>query len=175
MSVTAFGRGSGPMPRLTGALNVSVLESYDSALPYSALGSVDLTSYLSTLLPANSHYVTPLASNQYYFSARGAYRVDNISSTNLSVNYRYPIGRAELFAEAQMLNVFNRQGVANPAFINTTVNSADTSSSYAPFNPFTDKPVLGVNYALSPTFGKPVSSSAYQQPRLYRFSFGARF
>ncbi|HSP13629.1 MAG TPA: TonB-dependent receptor [Thermoanaerobaculia bacterium] len=177
-----------PMPRVLGALNISLLQSYDSALPYSAVQNVDLTSYLGTLLPANSRYVGAPAARQYYFSKRGEFRVDNINSTNLSLNYRYPISRFELYGEAQMLNVFNADGVALPGSIRTTVSTANTSSNFAPFNPFTDTPkecpqgtagatckAGGYNFQKAADFGKPTSSAAYQQPRLWRASFGVRF
>jgi len=43
------------------------------------------------------------------------------------------------------------------------------------FNPYTETPVLGVNYTLSPTFGQPTNKDAYQVPRTYRFAVGVRF
>ena len=43
------------------------------------------------------------------------------------------------------------------------------------FNPFTDKPVAGVNYQFDTNFGKPTNKDAYQTPRTYRFAVGVRF
>ncbi len=178
-----------PLPRVFGALNVSLLQNYDSATPYSAIGTLDMSSFASSLLPANSKYVAPNLSPQYYFSKRGQYRLDNISSTDISLNYRYPISRFEIFGEAQMVNVFNNDGVQfGGTAIRTTVNTAYTSGNFAPFNPFTDTPkecpqgtpgatckAGGFNFQKAADFGKPVSSAAYQQPRLWRFSVGLRF
>jgi hypothetical protein len=57
-------------------------------------------------------------------------------------------------------------------------------ASLAKFNPFTDKPVEGVNWAKDPNFGKPNNPDAYgnatslnpdQVPRTYRFAVGLRF
>ncbi len=175
-----------PMPRVLGALNISVLQNYDSGTPYSVVGTVDVSPYFDKLLPAGSKYVAAPASRTYYFSKRGEFRYDDVTSTNLSLNYRYPISRVELFAEAQMLNVFNRASVVS---VNTSVSSADTSSNFAPFNPFTDTPkecpqgtaaatckAGGYNYQKSSAFGTPNSQTgSFQTPRTWRVSFGARF
>ena len=45
----------------------------------------------------------------------------------------------------------------------------------APFNPFTDTPVKGVNWDLNPNFGTPLNAFAYTSPRIVRFSVGLRF
>ena len=44
-----------------------------------------------------------------------------------------------------------------------------------PFNPFTDKPVEGVNYVKASNFGQATSFFGYQASRTYGFSVGARF
>jgi outer membrane receptor for ferrienterochelin and colicin len=180
-----------PMPHILGALNITALQNFDSGQPYSAVQLIDISSYADQLLK-NSTYVAPPTEPQYYFSKRGAYRLDDVSSTNLSVNYRYPISRLELFAEGQVLNVFNRQTIAVPptggTAVNTTVNTADTSSNFLPFNPFTDTPkecpqgtpgadckAMGANWQKSAAFGTAASSTSYQLPRTYRVSFGLRF
>ncbi len=174
-----------PMPAVLGALNISALQNYDSGLPYSAVQLIDLSSYEPSLLPANSRYVSPNFEPQYYFSKRGQFRMDNVSSTDLSLNYRYPISRVEIFGEAQMLNVFNAQTITT---VNTSVSTADTSGSFLPFNPFTDTPVecpqgtatatcktMGANWEKGVNFGKASSTTSYQLPRTYRFSVGVRF
>ena len=43
------------------------------------------------------------------------------------------------------------------------------------WNPLTETPVLGTNYTLSPSFGRPTNKDAYQTPRTYRFAVGVRF
>jgi outer membrane receptor for ferrienterochelin and colicin len=180
-----------PMPRVLGALNISLLQNYDSGLPYSAVSTVDLSDYADTLLKGTTYVAAP-TSPQYYFSKRGAFRLDDVSSTNVSLNYRYPISRVELYAEGQMLNVFNRQTITT---VNSAVNTADTSTSFKAFNPFTDAPkecpqfkpdgvtptpgsecfAIGANWQKGASFGKASSSTSYQTPRTYRVSFGLRF
>jgi outer membrane receptor for ferrienterochelin and colicin len=173
-----------PMPNVLGALNISLLQNFDSGLPYSAVQLIDIGNYADDLLK-NTTYVAAPTEPQYYFSKRGDFRLDDISSTNLSLNYRYPIGRVELFAFGQALNVFNRQAIT---VVNTTVNTADTSSNFLPFNPFTDTPkecpqgtpgaeckAMGANWQKGSSFGKAASNTSYQQARTYRVSFGLRF
>ena len=70
-----------------------------------------------------------------------------------------------------MINVFNENGV-----IDGNVNVLDaTNSSMEPFNPFTETPVQGVNWALDPDFGQPINTNDFQMPREFRFSVGLRF
>jgi outer membrane receptor protein involved in Fe transport len=179
-----------------GTLNFSVLQRYDSGRPYSALG------VLARPTPtAEIDYVSPPQTVQYYFGERGAFRWDNISRTDLAVNYRLPIAGLEIFAEGEVFNAFNQQAQINGATTvvtprNTTraCGTAGARVRCAAFNPFTDRPVEGVNYArltpeliealaaegvanLSPTlgFGKANSVTDYQLARTYQFSLGVRF
>lgn len=169
-----------PMPSLLGLLNVSVLQSFDSGTPFSAVSNINLRPYHSRV--AGIGYRTTPTSGQYYFSERGEFRRDDVSSTDLALNYRYPIGRFEVFAQGELINAFNRGTVVG---VNTTVNVL------AAFDPFTTTPVECTNSSLTnaqcvasgahwrkgPAFGNAASSTAanYQQMRTYRFSFGARF
>ena len=177
-----------PMPY--GSLNFGVLERYHSGAPYSAAATIDVRK--STGLPSgvvNPGYVTPPTSVTYFFSDRGAFRTDNISSTDVNLTYTLPIPKASFYVRGDVLNLFNEQGVEFTAtnagaVIETSVftarNSAciqagTTSTRCAQFNPFTDKPVEGVNYVKSATFGQPTRADAYQNPRTYRFAVGLRF
>ena len=56
--------------------------------------------------------------------------------------------------------------------IRTPVNSAATVTQ---FNPFTQTPVEGVNWAKGPAFGKAATRYAYTTPRTFRLTFGVRF
>ncbi len=174
-----------PLPKFLGAVNVSVLQNYDSGQPYSAVQSIDLSPYASTLLPAGSKYVNPPLSQQYYFGARGQYRLDTIKSTDFALMYRYPISRVEIWAKADVLNVFNGHTVTT---VSTTVNTSATSGSFLPFNPFTDTPkecpqgttgadckAMGANWQKGSAFGTPSSATAFQTPRTYRYAVGVRF
>jgi hypothetical protein len=79
---------------------------------------------------------------------------------------------AELFVRPEVLNVFNEKGVVA---VDSTVLTALNSSELRRFDPFAEKPARGVNYELSPTFGKPTSAADYQLSRTFRVSVGVRF
>jgi len=177
-----------PMPHHFGALNVSVLQNYDSGQSYSAIQAIDLSPYVGTLLPANSTYspqTTP-TSFQYYFGDRGQYRYPNVSSTDFSLTYRYPISKVEIWAKGDLLNAFNRDSLVS---VSTTVNTSATSSTFAPFNPFTTTPIecpqgtaaadckaMGANWQKAASFGTANSAAgSFQSPRTYRFAVGVRF
>ncbi|MEO8378261.1 MAG: TonB-dependent receptor [Acidobacteriota bacterium] len=165
-----------------GRFNVSLLERYHSGLPYSAAAGIDIRRS-ATLADGivNPGYATPPSRVWYYFGERGQYRVDDITSTNLALNYEAPaIGGVQFFVQTDVINVFNEQGVEYPAtavgnVINQTVLVRRTSASLTAFNPFTTTPVAGTHYQLSPTFGQPTNRQAYQDPREYRVSLGLRF
>ncbi len=171
-----------------GSLNIGLLERYHSGMPYSAAGSIDVRK--SSGLPigvVNPGYVTPPSRVTYFFGDRGAYRVDNISSTDLNLTYTLPVARANLILRGDALNLFNQQGVEFTAtnvgsVVETTVLTARNStckqangSRCAQFNPFTETPQLGVHYQLDPNFGRPTRADAYQLPRAYRFAVSVRF
>jgi len=67
-------------------------------------------------------------------------------------------------------------------------STAATSPAFAPFDPRSATPVecpqgapaaqctaMKANYQLAPNFGQPLNDLAYQRPRTYRISLGARF
>lgn len=166
-------------------ISLSVLHSYDSGLPYSISGPINLTRYSGA--PANLGY-NSVPNGLYYFSDRGALRTDNVNSTDLALRYSIRVGLAELFAQGDLLNIFNNSGIADPQRLGTTVSTAATSTTFAPFNPKTQTPIecprgvaaatctaMGANYQLAANFGQPLNDLAYQRPRTYRFSLGARF
>ncbi|MBV9496211.1 MAG: TonB-dependent receptor, partial [Acidobacteria bacterium] len=116
-----------------GNFNISALESYDSGFAYSAVGSIDATGRNANFLyhdtPKNPGYTLNGAgtTHDYYFSDRGAFRTDSRMATDLSVNYTRPIyGRFALFAQAQLLNVFNTKRIVDPSLINTNVITSRT-------------------------------------------------
>jgi hypothetical protein len=170
-----------PVPAAAGTLNASVLQNFDSGLPYSAVGSISLAPFANASLP----YVAAPGSGQYYFSSRGAYRLASQTSTNLALNWERPVGKVALLVHAYMNNVFNRSAVNN---VIMTVNSSGNSSTFAPFNPLTETPkecpqgtaaatckAGGFNWQKSATFGTVASSTSFQTPRTYYFNFGVRF
>ena len=170
-----------------GVLNFSLLEHYHSALSYSAVGTPDIRQG-TTNGPAagvvNPGYQTPPTNVSYYFSKRGAFRVDNISATDLGINWYLPqFGGVRPFIETDLLNLFNQQGIEDPDFVDQTVLvrrqatclQSGSSARCVAFNPRTQTPVEGVNYRFGANFGKPTSKDAYQLPRTYRFSVGLKF
>ena len=177
-----------PMPRWLGALNLSLLQNYDTGTPYGAVQLIELTEVAEQDgLLNGTNYTAPDLFPQYYFTDRDEYRTPDITSTNIAVNYRYPISRFEIFGQAEFLNVFDEQNWINP---NVTVRTWATSAAFAPFNPFTETPIecpqgtalasctaMGAHWQKGPTFGRAASASPldWQQQRSMRFSVGVRF
>lgn len=205
-----------------GTLNATAIESYDSGRAYSAIGTINASAFGNSASPgvvANPGYfetknasgvVTSVGSalgtsHTYYFSDRGAFRTEWVRSTDLALNYSMPIGRFELFGQAQLLNAFNEDHVNNITLgnINTTVRTARSGgvpvgandpvkpapgATLFPFNPYTDTPVecpkgaiaatcqaMHANWQLDPNFGKAATKDGYQSPRTFRFAVGFRF
>jgi hypothetical protein len=171
-----------------GDFNLTLLERYHSALPYSAIGTIDVRSGTSTG-PANGvvnpGYVSAPSSLSYFFSGRGELRLDDIISTDLGVNWYAPaLHGVRFFVEGDILNLFNKQGLEDPDFIDKTVLTrrqstclqTGTNVRCLPFNPLAgEAPQEGVHWQKGPNFGKPTSAAAYQLPRTYRLSVGLRF
>ncbi|HWS72611.1 MAG TPA: TonB-dependent receptor, partial [Thermoanaerobaculia bacterium] len=191
-------------PTPFGNFNFSLLQRFDSGTPYSAQLTTFAIPRSQVNLPAGFSYNQPPNGpngNTIFFSKRGEFRWDDISSTDLAINYEIPITRVTFFAQGKLLNAFNNQGQING---NTTVRTgsrctAEIGHACAAFNPFTDALVENVNWAKStggkaansgskaPGFGDArqptVSAGAnllapngdFQLPRTYLFSLGARF
>jgi hypothetical protein len=175
------------VPTPVGEFNISILERYHSALNYSAVGTIDVRRGTDAG-PANGvtnpGYATVPTNVTYFFTDRGALRVDDITSTDVGINYQLPFGRYRFFAEADVLNVFNEQGIEDPDFVTKTVLTrrqttclqTGTSTRCAAFNPLAQEvPQEGVHWQKGAGFGQPLSADAYQLPRLYRVSLGIRF
>jgi len=113
----------------------------------------------------------------YFVSGRGAYRFDGSFSTDASLTWTHHVRlpklpHAELFVRSVMTNVLNNLSLTN---FNTTILGRANDTTLAAFNPFTTKPVEGVNWKYGPAFGQPVSPGSYQSPRAFNFSAGFRF
>lgn len=163
-------------------LSVSAMESFFSGRPYEAIGSIRPYNYVT-----NPGYETPPQTLTYYFSKRGAYRTDDITRTDLSLNYSFKVpalGGVELFIEPEVTNLFNEQGAD---MVDTTVLTRyNQAAVFARFNPFTDTPreapqgssptlADGYHWQKGPNFGRPVQVTDYQTPRTFTLSFGVRF
>jgi hypothetical protein len=153
-------------------LNISVLQSFLSGTPYSAAQSIDTTPYAPDPFALGYSNYPPYMN--YFFSDRGAFRTENVSSTDLAVNYSFFIdiggGQLELFIQPEVTNIFNESAVVD---VNSTVNGP--RQGMEAFDPFTETPVEGVNWEYGPSFGEPQGADDYQLPRTFRLSFGLRF
>ena len=171
-----------PMP--FGTLSLGLLERYHSGQPYSAFAAIN------PLGVTNPGYAKPPSAVQYYFSARGAYRLDSISSTDVNVTYSFPITKVSFFIKGDLINAFNQQGVENVESTTTTSGGVINRTVRVTnrFNPYTDTPkecpqtqtvaqctANGFNYQLDPNFGKATNKDAYQLARTYRVAVGVRF
>lgn len=162
-----------PLPAAIGRLELSLLQSFDSGLAWSASGPINVTRYSGA--PANPGY-NSIPNGLYFFSDRGALRTDDISATSLAVRYSRQLFRdVQLFAQGDLLNAFDNDGIADPVRIGTTITTAATSTTLQPFNPHSETPVEGVHYQRAANFGQPLNNMAYQTPRTYRISLGFRF
>jgi outer membrane receptor protein involved in Fe transport len=144
-----------------GALNFSVLERFDSGTPYSAVANVNTRPYVT-----NPGYASRPSGVSYYFSDRGEYRWDDVTATDLAINYSLPITRFQAFVQGEVINVFNEQA---------QINGSTSTQVIKAFNPFTETPVEGVNWRKAASFGHATSSAHYQLPMTYRVSAGFRF
>jgi outer membrane receptor protein involved in Fe transport len=158
-----------------GSLTVGGIQSFNSGNPYAAAENITIEPYVPQGLP----YANAPAEVPYFFTEPDAFRTERAFSTDLSAHYRFQLPRAatfELFVKADLLNVFNNHAVINSQYLNLAVpTNVSAPGTYAAFNPFTETPVRGVNWDLGPSFGEPSSRFAYQTPRTFRMSFGARF
>lgn len=157
-----------------GRINVGLLERMNSGSPYSSETTIDTRPFVT-----NPGYLTPDSTISYYFGGRGNFRTDTIWSTDLSVNYYYPlpVGRkTELFARVVVNNMFNgsgQDGTSNQTVF--TASNQNPERTLQAFNPFTTTPVEGVHYQLSGDFAKALTADDYQPPRTFYVGVGFRF
>lgn len=165
------------LPTFLGNFNMSLLQRYHSGYPYYAVAGVDprINATNNPTGIVNPGYVNPPTAVTYYFLEEGEFRTEDVSSTDLGLNYSLPIGPVNLFIQGDVLNLFNEQAVEDPSAVQQRVFVNQTRRTLKGFNPMTETPVRGVHYELDPNFGKPTSPGAYQEPLTYRFSAGIRF
>lgn len=151
-------------------LSVSLLQNFFAGQPYAANANINPSRFVT-----NPGYRTPPTSVLYYFTARDAFKTDDITRTDLSFNYSFNVSIAgrdvEFFLQPEIVNVFNEDGVIDP-------NGLDDNEGIRvlrAFNPFTTTPVEGVDWAKNANFGQPLNEDDFQQARTFRFSVGVRF
>ncbi len=156
------------------SLNVSVLQNFFSGTPYSIAIAVNSAPFVT-----NPGYQQTPSSVTYFVSDRGEFTTEDITRTDLSLNYAFrwnAFGKSmEVFLQPEVINLFGEEGVVSPNLtINDAVNGGCTNGC-ATFDPFTQTPVEGVHYELGPQFLQADSPGDFQQVRTFRFSLGFRF
>jgi hypothetical protein len=165
-------------------LNVSLLQRFDSGSPFSLAFNVDTRPFVT-----NPGFATPPTTVPFFASDRGEFTFDDITSTDLSLNYSFLWGafgrQVEVYLQPEVLNVFDEDNLvafetrvrsANTANANGACpNSGQAQGRCIPFNPFTTTPVEGVHFGKFATFGQARSENDFQAPRTFRFSVGVRF
>lgn len=151
-----------------GTGSLSVLQQYDSGVPYEHAASIDPSGFV-----ANPGYEDEPTAATYYFSDRGAFRFDGSHRTDLSLNWDTRVGGgATLFFRGQVLNAFNNAALI---LFNTQVLTASNTTSLQSFDPFTATPVEGTHWQRGSLYGQATAATDYQLPRTFRMSFGVRF
>ncbi|HEX7833312.1 MAG TPA: TonB-dependent receptor, partial [Thermoanaerobaculia bacterium] len=151
------------------AFSASVLQTFDSGQAWSVSAPISVAQFAT-----NPGYAS-IPNGRYFFSERGALRTDDVTSTNLALRWQQPILGTELFIQADVLNAFNEDAIADPQRLGTGITTAANSTTLQALDPRTTTPVLGVHYQLAANFGQPLNNLAYQSPRTMRMSFGLRF
>jgi outer membrane receptor protein involved in Fe transport len=177
--------GGYALPLGRGTLDATLMHTYESGLPYSIAGAINLTRYSGA--PSTAGYAS-VPNGIYYFSPRGGLRAEAMQSTDVALRYGIRIGSVEVFVHGDLLNILNNDAVIDPQRVGTTVSTAATSTTFAPFDPAHQTPIecpagaaattctaMGANYQLAANFGQPLNDLAYQRPRTVRVSLGMRF
>ena len=165
-----------PLSERFGHMTLGLLEQIQSGTPYAAIGAIRTGEFVT-----NPGYITPPDTVAYYFSERDAFRTESMFRTDLAFNYSFRLpgtARSELFAQVQVLNMFNQfnlynvQSGAIQTAVLTAVNDPDR---FQTFNPFTERPVQGVHWDFEEDFGQAIDSEAYTLPRTFQCAIGFRF
>jgi hypothetical protein len=166
-------------------LNVSLLQNFFSGTPYGAVGNVDPRGNPDTgeIFVVNPGYASPPATVGYFFTDRDAFRTDDVTRTDIAMNYTFRwnmFGKQfEVFLQPEVINLFDETAV-DARLVNQDVLDATNDAGFEPFDPFTETPVrgpagTGANWDFGPDFGEPILATNFQTPRTFRFSVGFRF
>jgi hypothetical protein len=165
-----------PFPSRLGRLNVGAVQQVQSGTPYGAVGTVRTID-----LVENPGYLTPPDTILYQFQDRDTFRTEAMYRTDLALNYTFRLPgltRSELFAQFQLLNVFNNFQLFNirtNAINQTVLTAVDEPERFQTFNPFTERPQQGVHWDYGDRFGEATGAAAYTLPRTFQFAVGLRF
>jgi hypothetical protein len=162
-----------PFAPLGATWSLGAVQQIESGTPYGAAGAV-----ASRRFVPNPGYAQRPDANSYYFTDRDAFRTELMVRTDLALNISRSLsgaGGPSVFAQFQVLNVFDQFAAFNGEKINRTVLTNVDDPTLARFNPFTETPVEGTHWTKGEKFGKPISRLAYTLPRTFSFSVGLRF
>lgn len=149
-------------------VSVGALQSFFSGQPYSAVATIETIPFVN-----NPGYITPPTDITYFFSGRGAFTTDDVTTTDLQLNYNIDFGRFGIFILPVVTNVFNEDAVMAP---NTSVTTADEGGAgLIAFNPFTEMPVEGTHWRKGENFGQPTEEDDLQAVRQWSISAGVRW
>ena len=155
-------------------LSVSLLQSFLSGTPFGAAANINPAPFVD-----NPGYVNEASAVAYFFTDRDEFHTDDITRTDLALNYSFNIGKNfEIFIQPEILNLFDEDGFvdANSAVLIGPNNCpGQPGDDCATFNPFTTTPVEGVNWTKGAQFGQPTNADDHQLPQTFRFSVGFRF
>ena len=162
-----------PLPAAIGGIDLGVVQRYDSGVAVDVSGGVDPRAFVT-----NPGYISAVPSNvSYYFIDRGAFRWDNVWTTDFSVVWakKLPrLGRSEILFRGVVTNLFN-----NAAQVNGDINIASRTNdtTYKAFNPFAEQPVQGPgqHWDYGKAFGEVTGVNSYQPARQFSFSMAFRF
>ena len=120
------------LPLPAGSLEATVMQSYESGMPYSIAGAINLTRYAGA--PANLGYALGAQRLVLLQRTRRASH-GGTRSTDLALRYSVRIAAIEFFAQGDLLNAFNNAAIFDPQRLSTTVTTAATSATFLPFDP----------------------------------------
>jgi hypothetical protein len=168
------------LPSPVGDWTFSLLQSFESGTASSTDGTIDTRSFVD-----NPGYQSPTSGVSYFFFGRGDLKSDDITRTDVAINYTLPIKALDLFVRFDVYNLFNEQAVVS---FDETVLTEDDEDWLALFNPFTETPIqcpqgaapevcedMGAHFQLGENFGQPEEESDFQRPRTFVVTFGLRF
>ena len=193
------------LPTPVGNFDAAILQSFETGTPYSAFQNIDASGRNTPFpgSPTNPGYTLSQlgTTHTYYFSRRGEFRTDDLSSTDVSIGYSIRVFKSlELFLRGSVTNVFNNDAVIFPDTTVITRRSGGAATNLVAFNPLTDTPVectqrsatnpnvcavSGAHWMRGPLFGQANGVASYytgtppntagQLPRTYAFTAGFRF
>lgn len=168
--VRVWGTYALPVAAALGDATLGFMQRFDSGLGYDYNMTVDSRPYVN-----NPGYITPPSTLTYYLSERGGLRFAGTWRTDLSLSWNRRLAglpKAQVFFRGVVNNVLNTLRMDS---FNTSIIGRTGDATLAAFNPFTEKPVEGLNWTKGPSFGQATSPTSYQSPREFNFSVGVRF